>query len=84
MLTNEFDKEDGIQLAIGGGKWYVFFAKGKDFFKKHRMNEKRRLDGVLWWRSFWRIVFIKDVCVHVRMRNSKRADQRHSRVEAIK
>ena len=48
MLTNEFNKEDGIQLAIGGGKWYVFFAKGKDFFKKHRMNEKRRLDGVLW------------------------------------
>ena len=38
MLTNEFDKEDGIQLAIGGGKWYVFFAKGKDFFKKHRMK----------------------------------------------
>ena len=61
-----------------------FFAKGKDFFKKHRMNEKRRLDGVLWWRSFWRIVFIKDVYVHVRMRNSKRADQRRSRVEAIK
>lgn len=43
MLTNEFDKEDGIQLAIGGGKWYVFFAKGKDFFKKHRMNEKKTL-----------------------------------------
>lgn len=84
MLTNEFQKEDGVQLGIGDGNWYLFFAKNSDFFKQHRMNEKRRLDGILWWRNFWRFVFIKDVHVYVRMRNNKRADQRRSRVEAIK
>ena len=43
MLTNEFDKEDGIQLAIGGGKWYVFFCKGKGFLQKAPYERKKTL-----------------------------------------
>jgi hypothetical protein len=84
MLAEGFEKEDGIQLAIGGGKWYLFYADQKDFFEKHHWHEIRRMNGVLWWRNIGRLVFIKDVHAYVRLRNNKRADQRKSRVVAIK
>lgn len=42
------------------------------------------MNGVLWWRNIGRLVFIKDVHAYVSFRNNKRADQRKSRVVAIK
>ena len=80
MLAEGFDKEDGIQLSIGDGNWYLFYAQEKDFFKKHHWHEIRRMNGVLWWRNIGRLVFIKDVHVYVRIRRNKRADQRKSRL----
>lgn len=57
----DYEKKDGIQLAIGGGNWYLFYDKRKEFFKKHHWNEKRVVNGILYWRNIGRVVFIKDV-----------------------
>ena len=80
MLTREYDKEKGIRLSIGDGRWYMFFDTRKDFYKRHRFNEKRKMNGVLWWRNFGRIVFVKDVVAYVKKGNYRRIDQRHSKV----
>lgn len=56
-----YDKKDGIQLAIGGGAWYLFYDKSEDFRTKHRRHEIRVINGILYWRNIGRFVFIKDV-----------------------
>lgn len=80
MLTREYDKEKGVNIGIGDGRWYMFLDTRKDFYKRHRFNEKRRMNGVLWWRNFGRIVFVKDIAAYVKKRNYRRIDQRHSKV----
>lgn len=80
MLTREYNKEKGMRLSIGDGRWYMFFDTRKDFYERHRFNEKRRMNGVLWWRNIGRIVFVKDVVAYVKKRNYRRIDQRHSKV----
>lgn len=62
----DYDKKDGIQLAIGDGNWYLFYDKSEGFFKKHHWNEKRIVNGILYWRNIGRIVFIKDVPIKYR------------------
>lgn len=62
-----YDKKDGIQLAIGGGTWYLFYDKSKEFRKKHHFHEKRIVNGILYCRVIGRFVFIKDLPMKYRM-----------------
>lgn len=57
----KYNKEDGIQLGIGGGAWYLFYDKSADFRKEHHWHEIRKINGILYWRNIGRLVFIKDV-----------------------
>ena len=59
-------------------------CRSKRLLREAPLAEIRRMNGVLWWRNIGRFVFIKDVHAYVRLRNNKRADQRKSRVVAIK
>ena len=62
-----YDKKDGIQLAIGNGNWYLFYDKSKNFRKEHHFHEKRIINGILYYRNIGRLVFIKDVPMKHRM-----------------
>ena len=62
-----YEKKDGIQLAIGGGTWYLFYDRTKDFRKKHHFHETRTINGILYCRIIGRLVFVKDVPMKDRM-----------------
>ena len=63
----KYNKEEGIQLAIGDGNWYLFYDTSKNFRKEHHFHEKRIINGILYCRVIGRLVFIKDVPMKYRM-----------------
>ncbi len=62
-----YNINDGIRLALGGGQWYLFYDRSKDFREKHHFHETRTINGILYCRVIGRLLFIRNVPMKNRM-----------------